>query len=169
MSFSPLLRLSLLTGAGVLLLSTAHAATVDVGWTAVGETDGALNTWSPTTNTFGGTTAQWSGTGTKASGSSNFANINDWVSSPDYNLAGTGNSWQNAFGNATTQLNASWELVLRPGSFSGNRHIFNTGGNGDGTAFLIEGSTIRFIFQDADAAANRVDLSFDLAGWRYGF
>ena len=152
-----------MAGAVAILAPAALAATVDVGWTAAGETDGALTSWSASTNTYAAV-AQWNGTGTKASGATNLANVNDWVNAPDYNFTGgSGDSWQDRFGDAgTTKVNASWELVLRPGSFTGNRHIFNTGGNGDGTAFLIENSTIRFIFQDANSPDNRVALSFDL-------
>ena len=153
---------ALAAGSIALLTSASHAATVDVGWDASNVADGSLASWAASPNSFG-TIMTWNGTGTKTSGVSNFPNVSDWVSSPDYNLAGgSADSWQDANA-ASTSTNASWELVLRPGSFSGNRHIFNSGGNGSGLAFLLEANSIRFVFQNANSNDQRIDLSFDLS------
>ena len=99
----------------------------------------------------------------KVSGTSNFANINDWVNSPDYDLvSGAADSWQAANPDPSS-MNASWEFVFRPGDFTGNHHLFNSGGNGAGLAFLLEGSTLRFVFQNANTADQRITLTTDLS------
>ena len=85
--------------------------------------------------------------GTVQSGVSNFAPVTKWVNSPGYNLASNPNdSWQDGLGNPITQENVSWELVFRPGDFTGKHTLFNTGGNGDGTAFYDRWQHPRFPF-----------------------
>ena len=72
-------------------------------------------------------------------------------------------SWQDGLGNSVTQANVSWELVFRPGDYEGIHTLFNTGGNGDGTAFVLEGSVLDFRFQDANNDDQRVIAATDLA------
>ena len=106
----------------------------------------------------------WSGIGSFATAATNFA-FDTYVSSPDFNLAGTNpDSWQDKLGNAATQQDATWEFAFRPGDFTGSHHLFNTGGNGDGTAFLLNGDTLEFRFQDNSTAAQRVFMSHQLTG-----
>ena len=162
------MRLKIITTLGVLsglLVIPAGAATVDLGWTAEGLADGALATWSVTTNTSGASPIHWGGGagGTKQSGSTNFVNVNDWVNSPEYALQGSGDSWQDVYGGPETKLDATWEMVFRPGDYTGNHMLFNTGGNGDGTGWVLLGSTIEFRFQDAANADRRNFRSFDLS------
>ena len=98
------------------------------------------------------------------SGGSNFSNITSWVNSPGYNLAANPNdSWQDGLGNPATQENVTWEIVFRPGDYDGTHTLFNTGGNGDGTAITLVGSTVEFRFQDANSDAQRVIVSADLS------
>ena len=152
--------------AAIAFSTQSQAATIDLGWTAAGIADGALGTWNPATNNTGnaGITFTAGVGGTKQSGSSNFAAVNDWVNSPGYNLFSNPNdSWQDGLGNAATQENVSWELVFRPGDFTGKHTLFNTGGNGDGTAITIDGSVVDFRFQDANSNTQRIIVSSDLA------
>ena len=156
-------NLAVAAAAAALLVSLASGATVDVGWDASTQADGALNSWDASPNSFSPREMMWNGSGTKASGTSNFANINDWVNSPDYDfVSGASDSWQAANPDPTS-TNASWEFVFRPGDFTGNHHLFNSGGNGAGLAFLLEGSTLRFVFQQANADDQRIELTTDLS------
>ncbi len=54
-------------------------------------------------------------------------------------------------------------MVFRPGDFTDTHVLFNAGGNGDGTAFVLTGSVLDFRFQDAPNADQRVTISTDLA------
>ena len=153
-----------------LALSTpatiVNAQTIDLGWSAEGLADGPLATWTPAVNNTTNNGIQFNSNtgGTVQSGASNFAPITSWVNSPGYNLAANPNdSWQDGLGNPATQENVSWELIFRPGDYTGTHTLFNTGGNGDGTAFTISGSTLDFRFQDANSAAQRVIVSTDLS------
>ncbi len=155
-------------GQGLLWNSTATARVlgqVALGWTAKGVSDGALATWSVSTNSTGVTPVNWGGGsgGTKQSGATNFANVNDWVNSPAYALQGSGDSWQDVLTNAETQQDATWEIVLRPGDFTGNHMIFNTGGDGSGTGIVLTGSAIEFRFQNAANPDQRNFRTFDLS------
>ena len=62
-----------------------------------------------------------------------------------------------------TDLNVSWEIAFRPGDFDGNYVLFETGGNGDGTAFVLENDLLEFRVQDANADDNRVIVSHQFA------
>lgn len=62
-----------------------------------------------------------------------------------------------------TNLNVSWELVFRPGDLTGSHVLFETGGDGDGTAFVINGSNLEFRVQDAPNADQRVQVMQSLA------
>ena len=98
------------------------------------------------------------------SGASNFSAVSQWVNSPGFNLSSNPNdSWQDGLGDLITKENVSWEMVFRPGDFVGTHVLFNTGGNGDGTAITITGSVLDFRFQDADSTAQRLVISKDLA------
>lgn len=149
-------------------MATYHvgAANLDLGWSAAGLADGALATWDPSTNATGndGITFTAGTGGTVQSGATNFAGISKWVNSPGYNLASNPNdSWQDGLGNPATQTNASWEMVVRPGNFDGKHTLFNTGGNGSGLAFVLEGSVIDFRFQNANIDDRRVIAKADLS------
>ena len=164
---STLRKAALAAGSLALLAPASWAATLDVGWDAADLADGAHTQWDASPNFVSPTVVRWNGTINKTSGSTNFANVNDWVTTPDYNLTGGGqDSWQDA--GIPTANNVSWEMVFRPGDFTGNHHLFNTGGNGSGTAFVIEGSTLRFLFQSANDPTRRIDISADLSSLTYG-
>jgi len=151
-----------------LLFATlrSEAATLQLGWNADGIANGALTDWDPDTNNTTATTVDWNGTGTKQSGSSNLGAVNDWINSPNYLLGedtGTNDSWDSVLGDGPTDADASWELVFRPGDFTGTHTLFNTGGNGDGTAIVLIGSTLEFRFQDANDSDQRAVASFDIS------
>jgi hypothetical protein len=140
--------------------------TPNLSWTADGLPGGNLTLWSPAINTTGNNAIRFVNNtgGTVQSGASNFANVSQWVSSPGFNLASNPNdSWQDGLGDPVTKANVTWELVFRPGDFIGTHVLFNTGGNGDGTAITIAGSVLDFRFQDADNATQRLIVSKDLA------
>ncbi|MFT5412772.1 MAG: hypothetical protein ACI9NC_005524 [Verrucomicrobiales bacterium] len=154
------------TSTAVVTVTVLAETNPDLSWSAAGLPDGGLTTWNPIINVTGneGIVFNRNTTGTVVSGASNFSNITQWVNSPGYNLSSTpGDSWQDGLGNAATQTNVSWEMVFRPGDFTGFHVLFNTGGNGDGTAFTLDGSVLDFRFQDANSAAQRVTISTDLA------
>ena len=148
-----------------LQLTVLPGIPATVGWTAEGLADGAITSWDPSINQTANTNFRFAGAGgTVASGASNFPGINSWIEMPRFNLSGNpGDSWQEGLGDAVTQQDVTWELVFRPGDFTGTHVLFNTGGNGDGTAIVLTGSTLDFRFQDADSAARRLILSTDLS------
>ena len=80
-----------------------------------------------------------------------------WYSSP----SGTALSFQELQDGTT--LDVSLELALRPGSFDGSYAIFESGGNGDGSAFVLEGDRLEFRVQDDDNDDNRVIVSHQFA------
>ena len=138
----------------------------DLSWSAEGLPEGNLATWTPAINATGNNGIIFNNNtgGEVQSGASNFVGITQWVNSPGYNMSSNPNdSFQDGLGNAVTQTNVTWELVFRPGDFDGTHTLFNTGGNGDGTAFTLTGSVLDFRFQDANADAQRVIISTDLA------
>lgn len=138
----------------------------DLGWSASDLQEGDVDSWEPTVNTTGNNGIRWTGgtAGAVESGTSNFVNITKWVNTPGLNLAANPNdSWQDGLGDSVTKLNVSWEMVFRPGDFEGTHTLFNTGGNGDGTAFVLTDSVLDFRFQDADNDDQRVIASTDLA------
>ena len=152
---------AVVTFGGLASVTTARAATVDLGWTAEGLSDGALASWTPSTVNGGYSSTAWTGGsgGTKQSGTTNFANVNDWVHVPRYR----GDSWQDDISDTETKKNASWEMVFRPGDFTKDYMLFNTDGTGDGTGFFLIGSTLEFRFQDDNSGAQRVVVSKDLS------
>jgi len=153
-------------GQGLLWNTTGRIlGEVALGWSAKGIADGALADWNTSIDNTGSGNSPFSWTGgsggTKASGAPNLGNVGDWVNSPTYAFSDT--SWQNALGNAETQKDATWEIVVRPGDFDDDHIIFDTGGNGAGTAFVLRGSTIEFRFQHAANANQRNFRTFDLS------
>jgi hypothetical protein len=151
-------------GQGLLWNTSARIlGQVALGWSAEGIADGSLPTWDTSIDVTGSAKSpfSWNGGGVKASGATNLAGVNDWVNSPAYTFSDK--SWQDSLGDAETKQDATWEIVLRPGDFTGNHMIFNTGGNGDGTAFLLEGSVVSFRFQDNSTDPQRNFRTFDLA------
>lgn len=141
-----------------------NAPTVE--WVAEGQAEGALAVWSPAINTTFNNSIAW-GNGNLANvvtGTSNFPFVNTWVNSADYNLTGSpGTSWHTALGDLITKEDVTWELVFRPGDFTGTHTLFNTGGNGFGTGIVLQGSTVDFRVQSANNNDQRVILPFDLS------
>ncbi len=138
----------------------------DLGWSANDLDGGDVLEWLPSQNNTSNDGILWAGGdgGTLEGGVSNFANVSAWVHAPGLDLTSNPNdSWQDGLGGAVTQANVTWELVFRPGDYEGLHTLFNTGGNGDGTAFVLEGSLLDFRFQDADSDDQRVIVSTDLA------
>ncbi|MGK0184577.1 MAG: hypothetical protein ACI9R3_000350 [Verrucomicrobiales bacterium] len=147
-------------------LTIAAELLPDLGWTASALEDGEIFEWNPSINSTTNDGILWEGGdgGTVESGASNFATITKWVNSPSFSLTSNPNdSWQDGLGGPVTQANVSWEMVFRPGDFDGLHTLFNTGGNGDGTAFVLDGSVLDFRFQDADSDDQRVIATADLA------
>lgn len=68
------------------------------------------------------------------------------VSGTQASLDGLGGSTQNV----------TWELVFRPVDLNGNHVLFETGGNGDGSAFILQGSVLEFRVQDAATDEQRI-------------
>ena len=138
----------------------------DLSWTAAGLTDGSLTTWTPASNltpNAGIVFTQATG-GTVQSGASNLANISQWVNGPGYNMVGNpADSFHDGLGNPATQLNVSWEMVFRPGDFNDFHVLFNTGGNGAGTAITLTGSILDFRLQNAANDDQRATISTDLS------
>lgn len=153
-----------IAGACVLGADTVLAVPAPtVSWQAEDYSGGD---WDPSVGDAGMVWVKQGSSSTKESGTSNLLGVNDWVSSPNFLLQdpapGNQKSFQDILGNAVTQANASWEFVIRPGDFVGKHSIFDTGGNGDGTALVLDGSTLEFRFQDANSATQRVTL--DVSG-----
>jgi len=148
------------------LVASAPAATITVGYDASALSDtavGGLATWAPSTNTTGLGFDWDTGTATKSSGSTNLQNVNDWVENANFKLetADGDDSFHGKVGSGTQ--NTSWEMVFSPGDFTGNHALFNTGGDGRGTAIVLQGSIVEFRFQDMPNAAESVRVSFDLS------
>jgi hypothetical protein len=138
----------------------------DLGWEAAGLPDGNLGQWDPAINATGnnGITFVNNTGGEVQSGTSNFTGVTSWVNSPGYNLSSNpADSWQDGLGDLATKADVSWEMVVRPGDFNGTHTLFNTGGNGDGTAIVLTDSTLDFRFQTANTDEGRIIISTDLA------
>jgi hypothetical protein len=149
-----------------LTVTVLDSGSPNMGWTAAGLPAGNLALWSPHINVTGNNAIRFINTtgGTVQSGASNFSTVSQWVNSPGFNLSSNPNdSWQDGLGDLITKANVSWEMVFRPGDFVGTHVLFNTGGNGDGTAITIAGSVLDFRFQDADNSTQRLIVSKDLA------
>lgn len=138
----------------------------DLSWTAAGLADGNLTTWTPASNITSndGIVFTQNTGGTVQTGASNFANISQWVSNPGYNMASNPlDSFQDGLGNPATMVNVSWEMVFRPGDFTGFHVLFNAGGNGSGTAITLTDSTLDFRLQAAANDDQRATISTDLS------
>jgi hypothetical protein len=68
-------------------------------------------------------------------------------------LSGTQDSLESLGG---TLQNVTWELVIRPVDFDDNHVIFETGGNGFGTAFVMQGADLEFLVQAANNDEQRI-------------
>ena len=123
-------------------------STATVAWDAADYTSGNWATSSFDASVNNASTIALNGSGTANSGSSNFANINNWVSSPNFTLSGTGGaSFENIIGDTFTDEDATIEAVFRPGDFSGSHVLFEVGGDGDGLVLKLIGSTLSLRFQ----------------------
>jgi hypothetical protein len=68
----------------------------------------------------------------------------------------TGTAFQDLPGNPTND-SASFEIIFRTPDIEGNHVLFETGGNGNGTAFILEGD--QFLFR-TQTGSNEVVLTF---------
>ena len=149
-----------------LTITVVDGSSPDLGWEAAGLPDGNLGQWDPAINVTGnnGITFVNNTGGEVQSGTSNFTGVTSWVNSPGYNLSSNpADSWQDGLGDLATKADVSWEMVVRPGDFTGTHTLFNTGGNGDGTAIVLTDSTLDFRFQTANTDEGRIIISTDLA------
>lgn len=138
----------------------------DISWAAAGLADGDLDIWIPAINITSnmGIVFNRNTGGTVESGASNFSNISQWVNSPGYNMASNpADSFHDGLSDLATKQNVSWEMIFRPGDFSDFHVLFNTGGNGAGTALTLNGSTLDFRLQNAANADQMVTISTDLS------
>lgn len=113
----------------------------DALWPSVEDPARAWNLAAPATAEFG---------------ASEFPSAGVWFNS----LSGTQASLD-GLGGSTQSV--SWELVFRPVDLNGNHVIFETGGNGDGTAFVLQGSVLEFRVQDAALPEQRIIATHTLA------
>lgn len=147
-------------------LTVIDGSNPDLGWEVAEQSDGVLTRWDPTTNTTGNVGIAFINNtgGTVQSGASNFSSISKWVNSPGYNLAANPlDSWQDGLGDLVTKADVSWEMVVRPGDFTGTHTLFNTGGNGQGLGIVLTASILDFRFQSANNDSQRVIISTDLS------
>ena len=151
-----------------LTVTVLDGSVPDLGWEAAGLPDGNLGQWDPAINVTGnnGITFVNNTGGEVQSGTSNFTGVSSWVNSPGYNLSSNpADSWQDGLGDLATKADVSWEMVVRPGDFNGTHTLFNTGGNGDGTAIILTDSTLDFRFQTANTDQGRIIISTDLSAF----
>ncbi|MDB4438327.1 LamG domain-containing protein [bacterium] len=149
-----------------LTITVLDGSLPDLGWSAADLPEGNLIQWDPAINTTGNNGITFINTtgGTVVSGASNFSGVSAWVNSPGYNLSSNPlDSWQDGLGDVVTKENVTWEMVVRPGDFTGTHTLFNTGGNGAGTAIVLTGSTIDFRYQAANNDDQRIILASDLS------
>jgi hypothetical protein len=149
-----------------LTITVLDGSLPDLGWSATDLPVGSLTQWDPAINTTGneGFTFINNTGGTVVSGTSNFSGVSSWVNSPGYNLSSNPlDSWQDGLGDIVTKENVTWEMVVRPGDFTGTHTLFNTGGNGAGTAIVLTDSVIDFRYQSADNDDQRIIVSSDLS------
>lgn len=148
-----LLELSFCSAA--LLQGQVLPDAVTLNWDASLDDDGN-NAWDsaedpPTAWTFGGNTATVKGT-------SNLAGVNAWFAAPKATML----SFHDLFGNAASQEDVSWELLVRPGSFDASYVLFETGGNVDGMGLFLEGDVLEFRTQDENSDDQRVIITTTL-------
>ena len=119
----------------------------------------------------GADTIVFHGSGTLNTGTTNFSNINNWLSSPNFNQgiaaghAAGDDSFEDELGDAFTDEDATIELAFRPGNYSGKHVLYEVGGNGDGVLLKIDGSVLTFVFQSLNSSApnnNALTYSVDL-------
>lgn len=147
-------------------ITVLDADTPNLSWTAAGLAEGLLAQWDPAINLTGNTGIAFiNNTGGEVqTGASNLSGIGAWVNRPGYNLSSNPlDSFQDGLGNTATKEDVTWEMVFRPGDFTGTHVLFNTGGNGAGTGIVLTGSTLDFRFQTLDNDQQRIIISTDLA------
>lgn len=149
-----------------IIVTVIDGSSPDLSWDATDLPLGTLTQWDPAINTTGNDLITFiNNTGGEVqTGTSNFTGVSSWVNSPGYNLSSNpADSWQDGLGDLATKADVSWEMVFRPGDFTGTHTLFNTGGNGDGTAIVLTDSILDFRFQTANTDAERLIISTDLA------
>lgn len=145
---SPHTRFLFLPTLFILQLTTSSAQDPTLTWNAAENLDGD-NLWPASQNA----TLSWEFPGPAVArfGATTFPGAPAWFNSPTAlqpSLDSVGG----------TNLNVSWELVFRPGDLDGSHVLFETGGDGDGTAFVINGADLEFRVQDAPVAAQRIQV-----------
>ena len=153
-------------GVGLPMSQSALAADVTTGWLA-GDYDND-GTWevseSDAANFANSPNAFWNGTGSLVNNATNFANINAYVSNPLFEMSRPGDassSYEELLGAAASQANASWEVVFRPGDFTGDHVVFETGGSANGTILRLFDNTLNLRFQNSNT--NGQEFSIDLS------
>lgn len=149
--------------------SLANAATVTVGWEAA-DWDGSSSLWAPTefdatVNSGNGGNMRWrsDSNNTKGTGSTNFTNISAWTSGT-WGLSdqlSANKAFADMLGTGVTNDDATWELVFRPGDFTGEHNIMKDGGDKKGTRLALDGSILWFT---SGGSGNLPAVSYDLSG-----
>ena len=116
--------------------------------------------WESTANNSAST--RWNFGSTIRPGSdgaaSNLNGIDAWFALGT--AAATMDSFEDIRGDDATEQDASFEFVFRPRNFSGTHILFETGGNGDGTAFLLVDNELEVRVQNSDNNTRRVVRTF---------
>lgn len=155
---------------GLYVASTGSAPNATMAWEAAdydGNGTWEVSDFDPAVSGAG--TIVFHGSGTLNTGSTNFANINSWLSSPNFNQgiaaghAAGDDSFDDELGDSFSDEDATIELAFRPGNYSGKHVLYEVGGNGDGVLLKIDGSTLTFVFQSLNSAApNNNALSYNV-------
>lgn len=155
--------------ASLAFASLANAATVTVGWEAA-DWDGSSSLWAPTefdatVNSGNGGNMRWrsDSNNTKGTGSTNFTNISAWTSGT-WGLSdqlSANKAFADMLGTGVTNDDATWELVFRPGDFTGAHNIMKDGGDKKGTRLALDGSILWFT---SGGDGNLPAVSYDLSG-----
>lgn len=154
------------TSTAEVTITVLAADSPDLEWAAEGLSEGLLEQWDPRTNTTPNSEITFINNtgGTVQTGTTNFAGVSSWINSPGFNLSSNPlDSWQDGLGDVVTKQDVSWEIVVRPGNYTGKHTLFNTGGNGDGTAFVLTDGILDFRVQTANNDDQRVIVSTDLS------
>lgn len=137
----------------LLLIPVGLAQTPTLTWDASQDLDGN-DQWTSVEDPA----RAWalSAPATSQSGATEFPGAPVWFNS----LSGTQASLDGLGG--TTQ-NVTWELVFRPVDLDDNHVLFETGGNGNGTAFVMQGADLEFRVQAANNDEQRIIATHSFA------
>ncbi len=97
---------------------------------------------------------QWAlpGPTSPVTGASNLSGVTAWYAAPEFTML----SIQDTRTGAPTTEDVSWEFAFRAINFDGKHVLFEVGGNGDGTALVLDGSELAFRVQDANNDDQRI-------------